>query len=76
MKSDDPIIDRSPKEKAYRVTVLREELKTLGYSVVRSDYLAALMFQAKRIKETEREKATQADSSQAGRHAKGKAEVS
>jgi hypothetical protein len=49
----DIIIDRSPKEKLIRVAALRAELKTLGYAVISSTYLAGLLVQAKRIKALE-----------------------
>jgi hypothetical protein len=47
------IIDRSIAQKAKRVDVLRVELKTLGYSVVSTAYLAGLLVQAKRRKTLE-----------------------
>jgi len=53
MNLDAIIIDRNDKQKAARVDSLREELKGMGYSVVRSSYLSALMFQAKRLKRME-----------------------
>ena len=49
----DVIIDRSPAQKAIRVDAIRAELKDLGYSVVLTTYLAALAFQAKRLKKLE-----------------------
>ncbi len=51
---NDPIIDRSAKQKAMRVDVLRAELKDLGYSVVSTSYLAGLMVQARRIEPRKR----------------------
>jgi len=47
------IIDRSPAQKKLRVAALRDELKTLGYSVVATPYLAGLIVQAKRRPELE-----------------------
>jgi hypothetical protein len=47
------IIDKNEAQKAARVDALREELKALGYSVVLTTYLAALAFQAKRLKKLE-----------------------
>ena len=46
---DSIIIDRSPKDKAAIVNMRREELKALGYAVIDSKYLAALMVQARRL---------------------------
>ena len=43
------IIDRSAKDKAAIVNIRRQELKTLGYAVIDSKYLAALMVQARRL---------------------------
>lgn len=45
----DPIIDKSPEQKAMRVNALRAELKDLGYSVVLTSYLMGLMVQARRV---------------------------
>jgi hypothetical protein len=53
MNLHDIIIDRSEAQKAIRVDKLREELKAAGYSVVLTTYLAALAFQAKRLKRLE-----------------------
>jgi hypothetical protein len=50
---DTIIVDKSPAQKIARVDKLREELKPLGYSVVLTTYLAALVFQAKRLKRLE-----------------------
>lgn len=50
----DPIIDRSPAQKAIRVDTLRAELKELGYSVVSTSYLTGLLVQAKRIQPLKR----------------------
>jgi len=47
------IIDRNDKQKSASVDRLREELKGMGYSVVLTTYLAALAFQAKRLKRME-----------------------
>ena len=44
----DIIIDRSPAQKAIRVAAMRDELKSLGYSVISTIYLAGLIAQAKR----------------------------
>lgn len=51
--NSDIIIDQSAAQKAARVDTLRAELKALGYSVVLTTYLAALAFQAKRLKKME-----------------------
>jgi hypothetical protein len=53
MNPPDIIIDRNETQKAIRVDALRAELKALGYSVVLTSYLAALAFQAKRLKKME-----------------------
>jgi len=53
MNLDNIIIDRSPAQKAILVDKLREELKPMGYSIILTTYLAALAFQAKRLKRME-----------------------
>ena len=50
---DKAVIDRSEEQKKARVDALRAELKDLGYSVVLTTYLAALAFQAKRLRTLE-----------------------
>jgi hypothetical protein len=52
MNLSEIIIDRSAAQKIKRVETLRVELKSLGYSVVDSRYLAGLLVQAKRRLET------------------------
>lgn len=47
------IIERSDAQKAARIDALRAELKGLGYSVVLTTYLAALAYQAKRLRTLE-----------------------
>ena len=47
------VIDRSESQKAARIDALRAELKGLGYSVVLTTYLAALAYQAKRLRTLE-----------------------
>lgn len=56
VEKPDPIIDRSPAQKAMRVDKLRAELKELGYSVVPTVYLTGLMVQARRIEPRKRHK--------------------
>lgn len=53
MSMYDVIIDKSPKQKLRRISILRDELKPLGYSIVSSVYLAGLIVQAKRRQELE-----------------------
>jgi len=53
MTPSEIIVDRSKAQKAIRVDELRAELKDLGYSVVLTTYLAALAFQAKRLRKLE-----------------------
>ena len=53
MNLHDIIIDRGPEQKIARVDALRTELERLGYSVVLTTHLAALRFQAKRLKRME-----------------------
>jgi hypothetical protein len=53
MNLSEIIIDRSDAQKAIRVDALRAELKALGYSVVLTTYVAALAFQAKRLRKLE-----------------------
>jgi hypothetical protein len=47
------IIDRSAAQKLARIDALRQELKPLGYTVVLTNYLAALTVQAKRLQAKE-----------------------
>lgn len=44
---NDRIIDRSPKQKEIRLASLKTELGLMGYSVVRTSWLNALMDMAK-----------------------------
>ena len=45
----DIIIDRSPKEKAIRVSKLRVELFGLGYSIISTTFLAELLAGARQL---------------------------
>jgi hypothetical protein len=47
MNLEDIIIDRSATEKAIRVDKLREELRGLGYSIIPTEALAALIVEAR-----------------------------
>jgi hypothetical protein len=44
----DIIIDRTPKEQAIRVEKLRGELKGMGFSVIQTSVLTALIAEARR----------------------------
>lgn len=43
MIEDDPIIDRSPEQKKLRIERLTGELHGLGFSVVKTEWLRALV---------------------------------
>lgn len=44
----EPIVDRSPEQKQDRVNRLSSELRDLGYSVVKADWLQSVLIQNKR----------------------------
>jgi hypothetical protein len=47
-QSNEAVIDRSPEQRQARVAQLTLELEEIGYSVVKSDWLSAVMTQNKR----------------------------
>lgn len=49
----DPIIDRSPEQKRLRLQKLKTELAELGYSVVETEWLNAILL-AHRVRESRR----------------------